>query len=159
MIELPLHGGSAALIDDEDYERCSRYAWHRHNRGYAHAQVDGKKVLLHRFVMNAVPGVKVDHRNRNKLDCQKANLRPATQAENTRNSGPKHWNTSGYKGVSWSKTKRKWQVQICIEGKQTYVGRYDDIVEAAMAYDAKAREQYGEFAFVNFPAEARNELA
>lgn len=44
---------------------------------------------------------------------------------------PQKNNTSGYKGVSWSKTNSKWQARIQFQGKSYFLGYYDDINVAA----------------------------
>ena len=44
-------------------------------------------------------------------------------------------NKSGYRGVSWSKQKNKWQTKITVRGKRIYLGTYKDKKEAGMAYD------------------------
>jgi hypothetical protein len=61
---------------------------------------------------------------------------------------------SGYKGVSWHKRVKKWQVTIGHEGKQLYLGYYFSAEEAAAAYDRAARELHGELARLNFPEES-----
>ena len=53
-------------------------------------------------------------------------------AQNT-NLGMLKNNTSGYKGVSWSKKDRKWQVVISIKNKSVRVGGFSDIIEACKA--------------------------
>ena len=44
--------------------------------------------------------------------------------------------TSQFRGVCWHKTSKKWVVEITDKGRKTYIGRFDDEVEAARAYDA-----------------------
>jgi len=95
----------------------------------------------------------VDHINGNPLDNRKSNLRICTHAENSNNTGPRKNNTSGYKGVYWAKRNKRWLAQITHNGKQVYIGHYKDKEEAARAYDAKAKEFQGEFAYLNFPDE------
>jgi len=58
-------------------------------------------------------------------------------------------NTSGFKGVYFNKEKQKWQVAIGGPGNRIYIGRFNDPVDAARAYDAAAIKHYGEFAKTN----------
>lgn len=58
-------------------------------------------------------------------------------------------NTSGYKGVSWAKHAGKWKAQIQIEGRHIYLGYFDDIEEAAAAYDAAASQVTERFTSTN----------
>ena len=50
-------------------------------------------------------------------------------------------NTSGVKGVSWSKSKQKWVAQIMFKGKTIGLGRFDDFNEAVEARK-KAEDVY-----------------
>ncbi len=52
--------------------------------------------------------------------------------------------------MSFHKRDNKWEVQITFKGERTFLGRFDDEVEAAKAYDKKAKELFGEFAYLNF---------
>jgi hypothetical protein len=63
---------------------------------------------------------------------------------------------SKYRGVSWSKSNKKWQAQIYFDGKKHHLGYFEDEEEAARAYDRAARVQHGEKAQLNFPAEGEN---
>lgn len=69
-----------------------------------------------------------------------------------RHTGYKRPNASSkYIGVYWRKAYKKWQVRICNNGKIICIGHYDDEIEAAQAYDIKAKEIFGEDAVLNFP--------
>ena len=48
-------------------------------------------------------------------------------------------NTSGYRGVSWSKRDKRWIVQITVKNKLIYLGKYKTALEAAKAYETYVR--------------------
>ena len=67
--------------------------------------------------------------------------------------------TSEYKGVYWDKSgkrKKRWAVEIKKEGKKYCLGRYKNEIAAAKAYDQKARELFGDFAYLNVPIGGRH---
>lgn len=86
-----------------------------------------------------------DHISRDRLDNRRSNLRWATKKQNGANMQPRP-NSSGYRGVSRRGTRKKFQAIITL-----HLGTFDTAEEAARAYDAKAREIWGEFATLNFP--------
>lgn len=94
------------------------------------------------------PGI-ADHINNNGFDNRRKNLRPASHQMNLANRGPQVNNTSGYKGVTWDKSRDKWKAQIKVMQKCVFVGRFDDKVEAAKAYNQAAKKHFGEFAWLN----------
>ena len=133
-----------AEVDDEDFDRVNKYKWHLTSLGRARSVIGG---YLHNFIM----GLRgVDHRNRVPLDCQKRNLRPATQAQNLQNRAKNRRNTSGFKGVC-RMGKSRWQARIGYQGTKIWLGTFDNPRDAAKAYDAAAKKYYGEFACTNFP--------
>lgn len=156
--EIPLTRGMVALVDDEDYGWLSQWKWYYSGRGYVCRNVrrDGKNVLLpmHRVIMGEPVGLEVDHKNHNKLDCRRANLRIATHAQNQQNGKKQKTNTSSrYKGVSRHRRTTRWVGGIGYRGRWTYLGVFLTEEDAARAYDAKACEYFGEFACLNFPEE------
>jgi hypothetical protein len=156
MKTISLTRGFVATVDDEDYERLADFKWSymktKHsNTGYAvrRERESRQQVLMHREIMS-FPVHQVDHKNMDGLDNRKVNLRPATGSQNCANQGNRKNNTSGYKGVTWSKSHKKWQAQIRHKYSRIFLGHYSDIEEAARAYDAAAIRLFGEFAKINF---------
>ena len=158
MKEIPLTRGKVALIDDEDFESVSRFKWHV-THGYARTvvhlgMVNGKRIqaymYLHILILRPPKGMEVDHRYHDTLDCRRVNMRVCTRSQNQQNK-VKYKGSSKYKGVYWHTARDSWQTQIKHNGRTTYLGRFSDEADAAHVYDTKAREYFGEFAYLNFP--------
>jgi len=147
----PLSGGQHTLIDQEDLARVSAAGpWYSTAEKYASARIDGQPAYLHRFIIGMIcAGNTVDHINLNGLDNRKTNLRQATRQQNNANAPPREGTSSPFKGVYFAADRSKWCAQISIDGKSKHVGIFASETDAAMAYDAAAREQYGEFARLN----------
>lgn len=148
---IPLTKGQFAIVDDDDWLELASHNWFCVN-GYAGRNYPrNTRILMHRVIANAPDGMQVDHINHNTLDNRKSNLRLCTLAENNRNHRMARNNRSGYIGVAWAQSHKKWKAYIHYMGKIVNIGFYDDILEAARAHDRKAIELHGEFASLNFP--------
>lgn len=141
-----------AMVDDEDYERCSKINWSLNGKGYIFGSVYGEVMSLHRFICFLFNDDKriVDHEDRNKLNCQRYNLRICNRTQNQANSRKyKNGTSSKYKGVSYHVENRNWFARIVVNGKAKFLGSYWVEEEAARAYNVAALEAFGEFARLN----------
>jgi hypothetical protein len=166
-------GKHTIIIDTEDWNRVKDYKWALYSGSggvYPYAQTnipdarfrwrmgtDGYRrrrnnpLCLHHLIMGKPQKGKVtDHRNHNGLDNRKANLKEVTYAQNNQNTRPRKNSTSQYKGVDRMKRyKGKWRAQILHEGKKSHLGLFMCEKEAALAYNKKALELWGEHALLN----------
>ncbi len=106
---------------------------------------------MHRQIMAAPDHLVVDHIDHNGLNNTRANLRLCTSAQNLCNALPPANASSRYKGVSWEKRRKNWRVVIQFNNKTYHLGHFKNEIEAAKAYDERAKELHGEFACLNFP--------
>jgi hypothetical protein len=141
------------LVDDEDYDSANMHPWRESQYGYAvYCKAVNKRshtFLMHREIMNAPKGLSVDHVNGEKLDNRKSNLRIVTHSQNMFNTKRYSTNKSGYKGVSWHTLRNKWRARLHYKGTEVHIGLFESKEEAALAYNKKAEEMYGEYARLN----------
>ncbi len=142
-----------AFVDPQDAD-LAKHRWCMVG-GYAVRQLsrrEGRKWLrMHRVIIHAPVGVDVDHKNRNRLDNRRCNLRLTDRGGNARNRSRNEKNTSGYKGVRrFGRDNDRWVAQIRYEGRVHYLGIYETAEEAAVTYDLAAMALHGEFAAPNF---------
>jgi hypothetical protein len=154
---VPLTRGAFALVDAADADAVLRHSWCLHSNGYAaraRRSEDGPgpgMIYMHRSILNAPAGVPVRHSlGASRLDNRRATLQLATWVQIKAGLDLRKDNASGYRGVTWAKRGR-WQAQIQVEGKRHFLGYFTVKEDAARAYDAAAREAFGEFAQLNFP--------
>ena len=117
-------------------------------KGYLRIGLFGKSYKAHRLAFLYMTGVfpehQCDHINGVKSDNRWENLRPATNAQNCRNRGLRANNTSGYPGVTWSKSNKKWQVSVSVDGKRYHTGYFklkkDAVTARLLSADALHKE-------------------
>ncbi|MCG3797047.1 HNH endonuclease [Bacillus toyonensis] len=153
--EIPLRGkagdGLFAIVDHKDYQWLKNEKLYLNKKGYIirNAKINGgfQTTIVHREIIGAKRGDNsiVDHKNRNKLDIRRSNLRFATVSQNAQNSGPRGGRR--FKGVK--RHLNKWRVDIMVNGKNYYIGLFDCEIEGAIAFNKKAIELCGEFAWLN----------
>lgn len=118
--------------------------------GYRTIRIFDQSFLVHHVVWAIVHGEwpeQLDHRDGVEKGDGIDNLRIATQSQNMANTRKRGDNQSGFKGVSWDSTNKKWVARIRQpEGKYENLGRFIDPSEAHQAYCRRAKELYGEFA-------------
>lgn len=109
-----------------------------HRTGYRVIQVAKRLYLAHRlawlYMHGHWPKSLLDHINRVKTDNRIVNLREVSQSENRQNCLKLRSNTSGYKGVTKSQVKGRWQAQITVNGRGKYLGLFDTPELAHEAY-------------------------
>lgn len=156
--EIKLTQGKCALVDDADFERLNQFKWcavKARHLWYAIRSTgrrpNRKNVGMHNFVLPTEPGYTPDHKDGNGLNNQRDNLRPATKLQQQGNKRKQAGCASKYKGVRPHASKRNpWEAQIRRNGKLCHLGNFSTQELAARAYDAAAREFFGEFANCNF---------
>lgn len=154
--------GHVVLIDAIDLDLVNQYHWTTSFSGrdttYAVAYIRinqrSQPVFMHRLLTDAPKGLCVDHINRNGLDNRRGNLRLASNSQNQANRRLGRNNTSGFRGVYFSIERQKWQSRIVVNQKGIELGRFEDIKDAARAYDRAAIAAFGSYASLNFPLEA-----
>lgn len=92
-----------------------------------------KHIYLHRMINNTPKGMDTDHKNRNRLDNRRSNLRTFSRSQNMSNTMQKN-NTSGYRGVSWHKQRNKWTSRAKINGEYKSLGLFNSKEEAYKVY-------------------------
>ena len=119
------------------------------DKGYWRITFCNRIYKAHRLIFLMHKGylpVEIDHIDGNKLNNRIDNLREATRAQNIFNRGLMKTNTSGVKGVSWSKERNKWEVQMYVDGKKHNIGRFENLEVAKAMAIAFRQQHHGEFA-------------
>ncbi len=161
-------GKHTIIIDTEDWDRVKEYKWrifaaacHRypyaitdvpHPAGGTKACGRARRTALylhHAVIGKPQRGMVADHINLHGLDNRKDNLREVTYAQNNQNMRSAKNSASKYKGVSWHSQHKKWQAAAGRRRSHTHIGYYACEHEAALAYNKKALELWGEHALLN----------
>lgn len=102
---------------------------------YLKIHMKGSSYYLHRVAWaihyGEWPAGEIDHINGDSCDNSISNLRVVTRKENCQNTRLQHRSVSGYCGVNWHSQSQKWRARVKVDGKEHYIGLFDDAEEAA----------------------------
>jgi len=169
MKEIKIYSGDVALVDDDDFDYLNQFKWHKDTYGYAYRYINkanngeqsvmgGIQTAMHREILHTPKGLETDHIDHNLLNNQKSNLRICTTSQNQGNQKIRKDSTTKFKGVCYRKNRNKFFARIVFQGKSIYLGSGDNKEDVARIYDKKAKELFGEFVCLNFPAEALDKV-
>lgn len=116
------------------------------NARYWSCNVCSKRVYIHRIIYEMYNGdteLEVDHIDRNTDNNNIENLREATRLLNVLNVGIRKDNTTGFRGVSFSKSRNAFVAQASKDGKRILLGAFNTAEEASICYEANFKKQYG----------------
>ena len=112
--------------------------------GYHHGAINCTNYYAHRIIFSMAYGSlshgEIDHVNGDKSDNRLGNLREVSHAENMKNAKIQKNNVSGFSGVHYEMSSRKWRATISVDGKVKGVGRFsnkDDAIAARKEAEAK----------------------
>ena len=164
MKKIKLTQGRYALIDDEDYPYLSRFNWMLNKKKreimgsvyeyeYACKMIQRNKiqimVYMYEFLIEAINYECVVFKNKNTLDYRKSNLGLVSYGVRGTMAKKRKGTYSKYKGLTYRPKKKIFEVRICKDKKTYYLGKFKSEKKAAIAYNKKAKELYGEFAYQN----------
>lgn len=151
MKQIVLTQGKKVIVDNDTYEKYGNikfYAAKSKNFFYARNNDLG---YLHNLVLGKPVSKRwqVKFKNGNTLNCRKNNLMFIRHSDNTQSKSKLQKNrrkTSKYLGVSHV---NYYAARIKFDGKVLNIGKYRAEKEAALAYNIRARQLFGENAKVN----------
>lgn len=151
MKTLTLDCGSVIFLDDEDYDRISKFHWMVGGNGdVVYRNVSRLKNRSMATEIMGTRGIIYDHIDRNSFNNCKDNFRPCSESQNCMNRGKRAGTySSKYKGVFFYKKSSRWRAQITVMGTIHYLGQFDSEILAAIAYNNAAIKLHKEFAVLN----------
>lgn len=156
MKTIPLTQGLFTVVDDADFEALVQHKWYARKSGrrfYAARRrpaSGGCIIYVHRVILRCPAGMQIDHKDGDGLNNTRENLRIVTCSENQRGRIRKPiGKSSQFRGVCWQRRDKKWWAQIKHSGRTIHIGRFENEIDAARAYDDKTRG-------LGWPPECRN---
>lgn len=152
-------GNKEFYFDKEDYDIIKNYSWYLDNAGYVRTNTFDLKeqkrsyMFMHNLIMgvDGSNGIVVDHIGGKNTtnDNRKSNLRVASVSQNNMNQCLRKDNSSGVKGVSYSKSHKKWCARIQINNKRIILGEFDTFEKAKQARLDGEKQYCKEFSYDN----------
>ena len=149
--------GRIALVDKDDFELVRGYTWYPDPKKNLYAKAKAKRngkwtvIRLHRLLN---PDWKMtDHIWHDPkgfiTDNRRSNLRECTNSKNQMNRIPNKDSSSRFKGVYYQKTSGKYLAAIWYDKKNHHIGLFKNEIDAAKAYNDKAKKRFKDFAHLN----------
>lgn len=143
-------------VDDDDYLYLVKFKWIISDGGYAihcmRAENRTVKLRIHRFIMGVTDSkILVDHISGDKLDNRKENLRIASNSLNRHNckTDISKVKLGVFRGVHYRADRGTYEVKVSHNSKNVDCGRFENILDAAKAYDKAVTKLYGDDAVTN----------
>lgn len=146
---IPLSHGYKAEVDEEDilYLLLLTNGWYKESNGYVRASIKCVKYYMHDIIvkrMGLIKTYQVDHKDRNRLNNKRDNLRLATNGQNKANSRVSKNNELGIKNIRWE--NNKYRVDFVYNFKRLHIGQFENIQDAIEARDIARKKYFKEFA-------------
>lgn len=147
--------GELIKVDNEDFEYLNTFTWHITRQGYPRTKRNYKHIKMHSLLVNNPFQLIIDHKDRDKLNNQRNNLRLVSPSQNCQNRGLRIMGSSNYKGVSRHSIRRKkglvttWIASIMVNGIRQPTKSFKSEIEAAIYYNKMAKKLHGKFAVLN----------
>lgn len=142
--------GLIVFVDYVDAKFLQERAWNAWPNGknfYAVSGVHPNRLKLHQVIA----GRGMDHIDGNGMNNMRGNLRAVNHRTNVRNRRRSGNHTSQYRGVSWDVPRQKWRARIRLpNGSVSFLGRFAEEADAALAYDSAVLKLDPFFPRLNF---------
>jgi hypothetical protein len=160
------NGEFTTISKEDDWIIPAFHRWSKESHGYVmvtrqviteYGSTLKESLILHRLILYGryIRGNykdSVDHKDRNKLNNTRENLRHSTRSQNSANIPAQPGKK--FKSVLYNTRRGKYYASIQVEKYvRKHLGFFSTAEEAARAYDKEAKRIWGEFAFLNFPNE------
>lgn len=116
--------------------KCNAYskAGSLDSKGYLRIMIGGKEYRAHRlawfWMTGRWPAHEIDHKNRVRSDNRWLNLREATAGEQRQNQRERSDANTGFRGVTYLRSKGVWLARIALGGRRQHLGIYSTIIDA-----------------------------
>lgn len=138
-----------AYISKIDFKDCKSIFWRKTEYGYARGYYNKKEILLHKFITKTDNSIIIDHKDRNKLNCTRENLRVANKQINSLNRDAQLNSKTGFSGISFDKRRNKFRAYTKKDGIQINFGSFNTIEEAIKARKEKLQIIFGDIDTTN----------